>query len=524
MCNKGSDCIYSHDRSLSNRGTLPCKYFLTGTCAYGDNCRFSHEQPFTGDIHIAEPDQKIFLPKLEDTSQQYDLDGQQITSLYPQLLNPPQEVQDFGNDSTPLRQYNLGYEAHNNFPNFLADDPNLLQQVSPEPNSYYNESTMGDDSGVDDLTYQFDTSITLDQVPNVPDAPMAITPTCVLWTTTGPYRSVTPGITSSPYSPPPFSDTSWAEAPEFVPRINKSHTVTMNSHNAINLQSPALEEVSSNTTNGRVMNYSNSSNQDAPQVIFGLERQSIMPLSIESLHNMTQHLPSLIPSSTSSRGVSNAYEARSNIHSTGISFQNSNIGYPNSMESGNHSSTINQNSFNDQKYEMIKNNMPHLEQFTLPEFQKRNMMQTRQELPPPPPPPSQDDKNGQSGGLSTVPKTKTWAQVVNGSSNNSQGNDIPPGNFKTIEKAVVPTSIADAESQLCPFSLVGECRYGEHCAYVHGLVCDLCGTPSLHPNHEKQRKRHQEVSRKIRVQKCTIRLSLIKKYISLKNRNEGKCH
>merc|ERR1712226_1445947 len=182
----------------------------------------------------------------------------------------------------------------------------------------------------------------------------------------------------------------------------------------------------------------------------------------------------------------------SNIHSTGISFQNSNIGYPNSMESGNHSSTINQNSFNDQKYEMIKNNMPHLEQFTLPEFQKRNMMQTRQELPPPPPPPSQDDKNGQSGGLSTVPKTKTWAQVVNGSSTNSQGNDIPPGNFKTIEKAVVPTSIADAESQLCPFSLVGECRYGEHCAYVHGLICDLCGTPSLHPNHEEQRKRHQE--------------------------------
>ena len=64
MCNKGSDCIYSHDRSLSNRGTLPCKYFSTGTCAYGDNCRFSHEQPFTGDIHIAEPDQKIFLPYL----------------------------------------------------------------------------------------------------------------------------------------------------------------------------------------------------------------------------------------------------------------------------------------------------------------------------------------------------------------------------------------------------------------------------------------------------------------------------
>ena len=50
MCKKGSECVYSHDRSLSNRGTLPCKYFSQGTCAYGDNCRFSHGQPFPGDI------------------------------------------------------------------------------------------------------------------------------------------------------------------------------------------------------------------------------------------------------------------------------------------------------------------------------------------------------------------------------------------------------------------------------------------------------------------------------------------
>ena len=47
MCRQGESCPYSHDLSLSNKGTLPCKYFATGTCAYGDKCRFSHGDPKT---------------------------------------------------------------------------------------------------------------------------------------------------------------------------------------------------------------------------------------------------------------------------------------------------------------------------------------------------------------------------------------------------------------------------------------------------------------------------------------------
>ncbi|CAG0914429.1 unnamed protein product [Notodromas monacha] len=50
---------------------------------------------------------------------------------------------------------------------------------------------------------------------------------------------------------------------------------------------------------------------------------------------------------------------------------------------------------------------------------------------------------------------------------------------------------ACAEEELCPFAIAGECRYGEACVYVHGLICDLCETPCLHPNDEDQRKRHR---------------------------------
>ena len=45
MCRQGDQCPYGHDLSLSNKGTIACKYFATGTCAHGDKCRFSHGDP-----------------------------------------------------------------------------------------------------------------------------------------------------------------------------------------------------------------------------------------------------------------------------------------------------------------------------------------------------------------------------------------------------------------------------------------------------------------------------------------------
>ena len=45
MCRDMENCPYGHDMSLSNKGTIACKFFATGTCAHGDKCRFSHGDP-----------------------------------------------------------------------------------------------------------------------------------------------------------------------------------------------------------------------------------------------------------------------------------------------------------------------------------------------------------------------------------------------------------------------------------------------------------------------------------------------
>ena len=38
VCSKGADCPFSHDRSA--KPNTVCKYYLVGSCAYGDRCRF----------------------------------------------------------------------------------------------------------------------------------------------------------------------------------------------------------------------------------------------------------------------------------------------------------------------------------------------------------------------------------------------------------------------------------------------------------------------------------------------------
>ena len=75
----------------------------------------------------------------------------------------------------------------------------------------------------------------------------------------------------------------------------------------------------------------------------------------------------------------------------------------------------------------------------------------------------------------TCQQPKTWAHIVN-------------------PLAMSEMSVADAESQLCPFGSMGECRYGDRCAYVHGDICEFCGKAVLHPTHRDQRKSHEKVS------------------------------
>lgn len=35
--------------------------------------------------------------------------------------------------------------------------------------------------------------------------------------------------------------------------------------------------------------------------------------------------------------------------------------------------------------------------------------------------------------------------------------------------------------RICRYHLRGECRYGNHCHYVHGLRCNRCGQNAVHP-------------------------------------------
>ena len=85
--------------------------------------------------------------------------------------------------------------------------------------------------------------------------------------------------------------------------------------------------------------------------------------------------------------------------------------------------------------------------------------------------PGTSDTTEQPGGNNTP--SKSWAQIVN-------------------PHAVAELTVEEAESQICPFYLMGECRYGDQCAYIHGLSCEFCDQPMLHPNHEAQRRNHQK--------------------------------
>ncbi|CAL8117437.1 unnamed protein product [Orchesella dallaii] len=52
--------------------------------------------------------------------------------------------------------------------------------------------------------------------------------------------------------------------------------------------------------------------------------------------------------------------------------------------------------------------------------------------------------------------------------------------------------ILDSTSELCPYAMVGECRYGYKCVLLHGLKCDYCGQSCLHPSDATQRERHMK--------------------------------
>ena len=44
VCREGSECRFSHDRVNSKPENI-CRYYMKGTCAYGRNCRYDHIKP-----------------------------------------------------------------------------------------------------------------------------------------------------------------------------------------------------------------------------------------------------------------------------------------------------------------------------------------------------------------------------------------------------------------------------------------------------------------------------------------------
>nr|NP_001123332.1 zinc finger protein ZF(C3H/RING)-1 [Ciona intestinalis]FAA00093.1 TPA: zinc finger protein [Ciona intestinalis] len=61
-----------------------------------------------------------------------------------------------------------------------------------------------------------------------------------------------------------------------------------------------------------------------------------------------------------------------------------------------------------------------------------------------------------------------------------------------LKEGLESSTSTDKYNDLCPFALNGECGNGENCAYVHGLLCDMCCLYILHPSDVLQQEKHKE--------------------------------
>lgn len=111
------------------------------------------------------------------------------------------------------------------------------------------------------------------------------------------------------------------------------------------------------------------------------------------------------------------------------------------------------------------------------------------ECPPPPPviiatPPPSEWVNaaefvpGQP--YKTAGSQKSYTEAVTSGGNTS--NSTSKKSSKDKEKS--------NDDLLCPYLMVGECRYGDKCVYVHGDLCEYCNIACLHPTDENQRTDH----------------------------------
>jgi len=348
VCQRGDTCPYSHDRSISNKGTLPCRFFQSGTCANGDNCRFSHGQP----------------------------------------------------DQEPIQQLTIQMDS-------FAFDQSDGSEGSYEP-------SMGsfDANGYLDV---MDQSLAL-------DSGGFIDPSYMDPGATGFYSSLPLGtISPTYYTSTEYPDSLYGEG------IGGFTNPSELSSPSLELSSPeVLTTTLSTEIPVSVMALPSATNSDDSSQQPHLPEPSVIftPSSgVTITPQQSLSCPEFVP-----RAVSKQPQAQP--------------------------TPVNLNS---KPSDNIQDDAPVLVPLpgSAPWRAPTNWVEAAEFVP-------------------TVVKPRSWAQVVN-------AGVTYPGCELTV---------AEAESQLCPFYRVGECRYGEGCAYIHGETCDYCGQACLHPTHLDQRRSH----------------------------------
>lgn len=81
-----------------------------------------------------------------------------------------------------------------------------------------------------------------------------------------------------------------------------------------------------------------------------------------------------------------------------------------------------------------------------------------------------------------------------------------PGSSGASSSSPVLLSRAKLPGALCRYHVLGDCRYGDRCRYIHGTRCDICGQNALHPTDAAEVSMHtdacgRELERKERVKR-----------------------
>lgn len=102
---------------------------------------------------------------------------------------------------------------------------------------------------------------------------------------------------------------------------------------------------------------------------------------------------------------------------------------------------------------------------------------------------------------STAPKTSAWGprksrQTAPAGLTVLDDNQDPNDPwFRSQHPALIPerTTIPQVDNSevLCvPYTMTGECPYADHCVFMHGELCETCGSHCLHPLDEAVRNDH----------------------------------